>query len=80
VQLEFHGQREPLTHTLQPMRIWLRVSTVKTLTTLRNLKRNNMAKKFKTHMMCKKDKCIKVTSMAEHFKLKKDGYTHTKKK
>jgi hypothetical protein len=31
-------------------------------------------------MMCKKDKCIKVNSMTEHFKLKKDGYTHNKKK
>ncbi len=39
-----------------------------------------MAKKFKTHMMCKKDKCIKVTSMKEHFRLKKAGYTHPSKK
>ena len=31
-------------------------------------------------MMCKEDKCIKVMSMKEHFKLKKNGYTHNKKK
>ena len=39
-----------------------------------------MVKKFKPHMMCKEDKCIKVMSMKEHFKLKKNGYTHNKKK
>jgi len=75
-----HGQKELLTSIHLRMRIWLLVNIVKTLTTLKALKRNNMAKKFKTHMMCKKDKCIKVTSMKEHFKLKKDGYTHTKPK
>ena len=31
-------------------------------------------------MMCKENKCIKVMSMKEHFKLKKNGYTHNKKK
>ena len=39
-----------------------------------------MEKKFKIHMMCKENKCIKVTSMKEHLKLKKNGYTHTKPK
>ena len=39
-----------------------------------------MAKKFKVHTMCNKKKCVKVNSMAEHFKLKKAGYTHTKPK
>jgi len=61
------------------MRIWPLVSTVKILTTLKNLKNKNMA--FKIHNMYSKTGIKKVAkTMKEHLSLKKKGYTHTKKK
>jgi len=61
------------------MRTWLLVSTVRILTTLKNLKNKNMA--FKIHNMYSKTGIKKVAkTMKEHLSLKKKGYTHTKKK
>jgi hypothetical protein len=37
-------------------------------------------KKFKPHMMYKGNKAIKANKMADHMRLKKLGYTHTKPK
>ena len=37
-----------------------------------------VSKKFKAHMMYKGSKAVKAKKMADHLRLKKLGYTHTK--